>query len=147
MLAPRPLAFLSLGLGLPNTSIGPLPFHKLFLLTQHVDLRYQQACSHLLTSGPTPRHLGGISRDLLNIALNPQKHFPFNLHTLFKNHSTTSPLYHIIPFLHHTNIQQTELTILEHCQTPNKIPCNCNEILPELPSHSRIHLVQSHPSF
>ena len=66
MLAPRPLAFLSLGLGLPNTSIGPLPFHKLFLLTQHVDLRYQRACSHPLTSGPSPRHLGGVSRDLLH---------------------------------------------------------------------------------
>ena len=66
MLAPRPLAFLSLGLGLPNTSIGPLPFHKLFLLTQHVDLRYQRACSHPLTSGPSPRHLGGVCRDLLH---------------------------------------------------------------------------------
>ena len=31
MLDPRPFAFLSWGLGLPNTSIGPLPFHKLKL--------------------------------------------------------------------------------------------------------------------
>merc|ERR1711884_509345 len=31
-------------------------------------IRYQWACSHPLTSGPTPRHLGGVSRDLLYIA-------------------------------------------------------------------------------